>query len=210
VLLKATLSTRKETLQRLKEFYSLDRTVLIFRALRDLWDEDQTSQPLLALLCATARDPILYASSDIILSSPLGSVITRNTFSMKIGELFPDRYSFNSLRSIGENLASSWKKSGHLAGTAKKVRSKAQSCPTAVAYALFLGYLCNARGEGLFDTLWSRLLDSTTPVLHEQALNASQRGWLEYRRSGTITDITFRHLLRQSEPQQEMRAIAFD
>lgn len=66
----------------------------------------------------------------------------------------------------------------------------------AVAYALFLGHLSGARGDGLFDTLWVRLLDGHLGDMRAQAATASQQGWLEYRFSGGITEITFRHLLR--------------
>jgi hypothetical protein len=69
-----------------------------------------------------------------------------------------------------------------------------------VAYALLLGYLCGGRGEGLFQTLWVRLLDAPGRTIEDQALAASQRGWIEYRRSGGVTDVGFRYLLRPVVP----------
>jgi hypothetical protein len=73
----------------------------------------------------------------------------------------------------------------------------AQSRPVTVAYALLLGHLCDVRGDLLFETLWARLLDAPPNVLHEQAVVAHQHGWLEYRHSGDITEVSFRYLLRQ-------------
>src|ERR1700727_1493235 len=58
-LAKPTTSTRRLTLQRLTELYALDPEVPIFRILRRLWDVDSEPRPVLALLAALARDPLL-------------------------------------------------------------------------------------------------------------------------------------------------------
>src|SRR4051794_38421157 len=58
-LRKPTTSTRRLTSQRLSELYALDPEVPIFRVLRRLWDLDPAGHPQLALLCSTARDPLL-------------------------------------------------------------------------------------------------------------------------------------------------------
>ena len=65
------------------------------------------------------------------------------------------------------------------------------------AYALLLGYLCDVRGEALFHTLWARLLDAPIHILREQAIRASQQGWLEYRHAGEVTEISFHYLLSE-------------
>jgi len=196
VLLKPTISTRRRSLRRLNELYRLDRRVLLFRALRDLWDDDASAQPLLAALCATATDPLLRNSSDLLLSLPFDEEVTPELFSASVSEQFPDRYSPVSVASIGRNIASSWQQSGHLRGKMRKFRAHAESRPSSVVYALLLGYLCGGQGEALFHTLWCRLLDAPGHVLHAQAFAAAQRGWLEYRRAGDVTELGFRHLLR--------------
>jgi len=196
VLLKKTDATRRVSYNRLRELYGLNAEVVLFRALRDLWDTDVPAQPLLALLCATARDPLLRATADAILATPRGSSVTWESLSKSVQEHFPDRYNATTLDAIGQHAASSWLQSGHLSGKLRKVRSQAESNPASLAYALLLGHLCRVRGEGLFDTLWSRLLDAPIHVLHEHAAAASQRGWIDYRRSGNVTEIGFSYLLR--------------
>ena len=57
---KRTAATRKLSLQRLTELYALEPQVILFRVLRDLWGRNETSRPLLALLLALARDPLLH------------------------------------------------------------------------------------------------------------------------------------------------------
>ncbi|MBI4786854.1 MAG: hypothetical protein HY782_07395 [Chloroflexi bacterium] len=196
VLLKKTASTRQESFRRLRELYALNTDVILFRALRDLWDDNEQAQPLLALLCAAARDPLLRATADLILATPVGDTITPHVISDAIAETFPDRYSKIILANIGRHAASSWQQSGHLQGRLHKVRSRAESSPAAIAYALLFGYLCGARGEGLFQTVWAQLLDASVHSLYELAVSAAQRGYIDYRHSGSVIEISFRHLLR--------------
>ena len=196
VLLKKTQSTRRESFRRLRELYAVKPQALLFRALRDTWDMDMQAQPLLALLCAVARDPLLRATAELILSTPQGDIVTPQQISEAARSNFPGRFNPTMLANIGRHAASSWQQSGHLAGRLTKVRSRAECGPAAVAYALLMGYLCGDRGEALFETLWRRLLDAPAHVLHDQAFVASQQGWIEYRHSGMVTEISFRHLLR--------------
>src|SRR5271163_953113 len=67
IALKDTLSTRKETFRRLSELYGLRSDILLYRALRDLWDANPVEQPLLAILCALARDPLLRVTAPFVL-----------------------------------------------------------------------------------------------------------------------------------------------
>jgi len=197
VLLKKTVATRKASFKWMRDLYALDRKILLFRALRDLWDEDIQAQPLLALLCAVARDPLLRSTAEGILAIPVGETVTREMMMDAVNVNFPDRYSPKTLKSTGQNIISSWQQAGLLSGRLHKVRISAQSHPASVAYALLLGYLSDARGDALFRTLWCRLLDAPIHILHEQAQAASQRGWLEYRHMGEVTEVGFRHLLRK-------------
>ena len=195
VLLKPTEVTRRETFRRLRALYGLDNNILLFRALRDLWELQPEAQPMLALLCSIARDPLLRATADIVTSAQVGAMVTTEAISKAIDEHFNGRYN-PIVASIGRRAASSWQQSGHLQGKLRKTRSIPQFCPTSAAYALFLGYLCGERGDGLFDTFWSQLLCTPVHVLHDLAVSAAKQGWLEYKHSGNITEVSFRYLLR--------------
>lgn len=201
VLLKNTTSTRKESFRRLRELYAIDEGVLLFRALRDLWDEDEEAQPLIAILCASARDSILRASAKLILSTPQEHQVTPQMIEKVTEESFPNRYNPTMLANVGRHAASSWQQSGHLRGRLKKIRDQADSRPTAVAYALMLGHICGERGDNLFRTLWAQLLDAPEHTLRDQAQQASRLGYLEYRHAGTITEISFHHLLRSEKEE---------
>jgi hypothetical protein len=196
VLLKPTATTRRISFSRLRDLYILDPEVLLFQVLRELWYEDAEAQPLLALLCALARDVLLRSTAEQLVALPIGSPITPDQLAAIAQRAFPDRYSAASLSSLGRNLASSWQQSGHLAGKLNKVRARAICRPSDVVYALLLGYVTGSRGEGLFHTLWARVLDSSPHSLYEQAQVAAQRGWIEYRRAGDVVEVGFRHLMR--------------
>lgn len=193
---KKTLNSRHRTYRYLRELYALDPDVVLFRSLRDLWPADATAQPLLAMLCALARDPSLRATATAVLPLASGEPVTADDLAKALIARYPGSYSDAVAHKVGRNAASSWTQSGHLAGRTGKSRAHAVCRPAAAAYALLLGHLEGAVGEGLFTTFWAQVLDVPRTVVLEQAMTASQRGWIELRHGGCVTDITFRHLLR--------------
>lgn len=200
ILLKQTESTRNKSFRHLRELYGLDVSCRFFRALRDLWCEDAEVQAQLAVLCATSRDPSLRSTASVILNAPQGSSITPQMLAKAAEEAYPT-LNQSTLAKIGRNTASTWTQSGHLNGRSNKKRSIITSHPTSVAYALFISYLTGVRGSALFSTFWCQLLDAPIHTLHNQASVASQHGWLEYRHSGDVTDISFRYFLRENHTE---------
>jgi hypothetical protein len=192
---KDTLATRRETLRRLSELYGLRPDLPLFYALRLLWPAVPEEQPLLALLCAAARDPLLRATAGTVLATPPGEPVTPQRLEEAIEEAYPRRYSPVTRRAIGQNTISSWQQAGHLTGRLKKVRGRAVSGPASTAYALLLGYLCAARGLLLYETFWARLLDASTAAIDAHAFDASRRGWIDYKRIGDVAEIGVSGLL---------------
>lgn len=201
VLGKATASTRLWSWKKLRELYGLDPHLAVFRCFRQLWEADSAGRPLLALLCASARDPLLRMSAEVILEAPLGSAVSSGDFAKAMKETFPDRFSSESLEALGIRLAASWTQSGHL--TAGKIRKRARPVvsPEAAVYALFLGRLTGARGPLLFSTFWTALLDVPEETLHDLATRASRRAWIDLRRAGTVVEVGFPKLLLREEEE---------
>ena len=198
---KQTEGGRRRTFRYLKELYLLRPDALLFRALRDLWLDDPEARPLLAGLCAFARDAVFRASSTAIVRSGPGDELTSRDLAEAVGEHFPSSYSESTLAKIGRNTFSSWEQTGHLTGAGRtmKVRTRAKCRPSNVAYALLLGHLEGARGEGLFDTLWAQMLDQPRSHLIDLAVAASQRGLVEFRHGGGVVEVSFHELLRPIE-----------
>ncbi len=197
VLLKDTVTTRLRTLRGLRELYGLDPGVTLFRALRTLWNHNVGEQPLLAMLCATARDPLLRGTGPMVLKLPEGSVVTSHMLSEAVNENFPGRYNSSIMGKVGRNAASSWQQSGHVRGRARKTRARAVQGPAATAYAILLGYLCGERGISLFQSFWAQLLDTSHGSLDSLAFAASQRGLIDYRRIDDVVDISFSWLMQE-------------
>lgn len=193
---KQTAANRRLTGQRLAELYGLDEGVVLFSALRDLWGVDPAGRPLLACLCANARDPLLRTTSAAVVSVGEGAVVGKHDFSLQVDQAWPGRFGAGTLDKIGRNAASSWTQSGHLAGRSRKVRTRVRPTAGVVAYALFLGHLQGLRGAMLLQTYWMSLLDCGTSLADTLASEASRRGWLEYRRVGDVVQVSFRWLLQ--------------
>ena len=198
---KPTASARRITFERLREVYGLDPNMLVFRALNDLWDADIGAQPMIALQCSTARDPILRAITPFVLRLPIGATVTPHEFAEEAEHQFPGKFVASSRERLGRNVSSSWEKAGLLLGQQTKKRAKPRARPTSLAYALLLGDLCGKRGQALFTTLWANMLDAPFHELKELAVIASRQGWIEYRAAGDVVEVSFRHLMRdQGDP----------
>ena len=193
---KPTATARRITFERLRELYGLDPNMLVFRALNDLWDTDNSAQPMIALLCSTARDPILRAVTPFLLGIPIRAVVTPHELAEEADHQFPGKFVPSSRERLGRNVSSSWEKAGLLSGQQTKKRAQPQARPTSLAYALLLGDLCGKRGQALFYTLWARMLDTPVHELKELAVIASRQGWIEYRAAGDVVEVSFRHLMR--------------
>jgi hypothetical protein len=197
VLGKTTLNSRQRTHRYLRELYALDPDVLLFRALRDVWEADVEAQPLLAMLSSLARDPSLRATSQAVLPVSEGEPVSSLDLQLALQARYPGNYSDAVANKVGRNAASSWTQSGHLVGRTGKIRALATCRPPALAYALLLSHLEGVAGEALFESFWTRVLDAPVGVLHDQAFAASQRGWIEFRHGGGVTDVGFSWLLRE-------------
>ena len=104
---KRSGKTRTLSLRHLVELYSLDSQDLVFRSLLYYWDRDPAGRPLLALLCAVARDQLLRESAPKILKTPQGSSFTTADMETFIEHKHPGRFSTATLTSVAQNLNSS-------------------------------------------------------------------------------------------------------
>lgn len=194
VLDKATAATRTKTLLHLRHLYALRDDVPLFAALRELWTRGEASQPQIALLSAVARDPLLRATADYILETPVGTPVTPVTLGAEVEDAFPHRYKPGTIHHIGQNTGSSWNQAGYLEGRIRKYRTHPRPSQMALVFALYLGHLEGKAGPSLFTTLWVRILEADEYWLRDAAADAGRAGWIDYASSGGMLDIGFRHL----------------
>lgn len=194
ILRKKTLATRRKSLRHLRELYALRTDVPVFSALRALWSDDAEARPLLALLCATARDPLLRSTVEVITAARTDGAVETEAFRDAVERAFPGRFTSGVLARIGRNVASSWTQSGHLCGRDHKVRHPVTPTPASMAYALYLAHLSGETGPALFRTTWASMLDVPEGELRSVAAAASRQGWITFRSAADMTEVTFRYL----------------
>ena len=188
---KRTAANRTHSLQRLTELYGLDPRLSLFRTLRLLWDRHDSSRPLLALLLALARDPLLRATAASVLRTPPGHEFARQPMKDALSEVAGERLNEDILDKVVRNASSSWTQSGHLQGRSRKTRQRVQATPAATMYALRIGFGSGRRGRLLFGTPWCAVLDAGLDELLERAWEAKRLGLLDLKQSGAMIDVSF-------------------
>jgi hypothetical protein len=193
-LAKTTSATRRLTNQRLGELYALDAASAIFRVLRRLWVRDEPGRPLLALLAALARDPLLRVTAQLVVSLPTGSELPRASIRAALHDVVGERFNDAVLDKVVRNAASSWAQAGHLQGRTFKVRRRVQATPGAVAFALYLGHLAGFRSEELLTSGWSAALDCSPTSARSLALEAKRMGLIDLRGAGDVFEVGLERL----------------
>ena len=191
VLGKLTDSTRKESLRRLRELYSLDRATPIFGLLRKLHTIDVMSLPLLALQVAWARDPLLRATTPPVIGASEGERVETGSLAQAFEIAFPNQYSEISRNQTARHAASTWTQSGHLIGRAKKTRRRIKPTAVAVTMAFFLGDVAGYHGAAVFSNPWCRLLDLTADRARSMGQEAHRAGLLNLRTVGDVVELSF-------------------
>ena len=187
---KATVASRYHSRQRLRELYGCDPRIPLFRVLRRLWALDRTGRPLLALLAALARDPILRATAPAVLPLPVGAELVRGTFMEVIRTGTGDRFKEAVLDKIARNAASSWSQSGHLRGRMRKLRRRIEPTPGSLAFAVWLGAQEGIGGVELLNSRWAHVLDSTPAELTELSRRTRRLGLIELRVGGGVFEMS--------------------
>ena len=196
---KRTATTRKGSWQRLAELYGLEPQFILFRALRYLWRADEAARPMLALLLALARDPLLRASAPAVLATPIGHEFARQTMKDGVALAVEDRLNHATLDTAVRNASSSWTQSGHLRGRSRKIRQRPPATPGAVTYALLIGSAVGFSESALSDTPWAIVLDAHAHELKELVMKAKERGFLQFKSAGGIAHVSFPALVTRKE-----------
>lgn len=184
--------------------------------LPEAWEADSEGRPLLAIVCACARDPLLRMTASVILEAPVVSVVGAVDFSDAVREAAPHRFSPTNLKAIGNRTCFSWTQSGHLIGG--KTRTRAH--PVVSAVRSERAHILSSRPRRAHThSFWADL-----PVLAARSYSprfgrrfsmrpekfytiwpprASRRGWIDLRRAGSVVDVSFSKLLTPQEEEAQ-------
>jgi len=128
-----------------------------------------------------------------------GEELVRQKLTQVLIESLEDRLNDNILDKVVRNTSSSWTQSGHLTGRVRKYRQKVSPTPIVTVYALVLGYILGARGTGLFNTLWAKVLDTPSEELISLATKAKHLGFLDLSQAGGVLEVSFERILTEDE-----------
>jgi hypothetical protein len=204
---KPTRRTRELTARHLAALYGLDPANPLFRALRRLWPHDERAQPLLALVVALARDPLLRMTWPLVQDMPVGTRLPREVVEHHLAHDDPERFSAASLTSFAQNTLGTWTAAGFLNGRVRKIRSAPVVQPENVALCLFLGYLEGRSGQRLFTSSWMQLLGLPLDALEALAGVAAERGWLVLRQAGDVKEVRFPDMLTIDEERRRQEVV---
>lgn len=109
--------------------------------LQFFWEDDIDGRPLLAALCACARDPILRMTAEPVLAAKPGELVTKLEVEEVVERYGRDRFNSATLNKIARNALSSRTQSGHVEGRTEKKRMLVHPTAATLAYAVLLGYL---------------------------------------------------------------------
>jgi hypothetical protein len=198
ILGKRTGAARRLALARLNTLYGIQTPNPIAAVLAKLWYRRTEGQPLLALLAALAREPLLRDSADAVLPVPLGVPVRWPDIAAKLERKHPGRYSPKMLKSLAQNCASTWTQAGHLAGKVRKRRSSPTATPEAAAYAALLGTLASFGGPALLASPWMRTLGRSEAELLNLLRTADGAGLLRLRAAGGVVEINVRRAMAEN------------
>lgn len=198
VIAKQTKYNKTVTNRLLKRLYLLDDKKSVFKVLHYFWSlAHEKEKPLLALLLAITRDFLLAESIDVVTNISPGNRVDVSAIEQCVESNHPKRYTDKTRLSLAQNLASSWKQTGHITGKMKNIRTQVTPGYYAVAYALFLGYIHGLRGDFLFQTKWTKVLDCSENELRNLAQEAAKRELLSFQYAGNVTVVNFKSLIHK-------------
>ena len=195
---KKTDSSKKKTITYLIQLYSFRNDDKKFISLEDYWNKVEDSEkPLLALLLAVSKDYLMSESVNLVKSVKHNNKASKEEFIANIEYFYPNRFSENTVRSISQNIASSWKQAGYVLGKIKNIRTECKPSYLSVAFAFLMAYIDDCRGDYLFEHPSVKALDTTKDEILLLLKAASDRELLNFNKSGTSTIVSFDNYLNK-------------
>ena len=190
---KPSIHARRAALYRLRQLYGIGDGAPICAVLHRLWQRDPNGRPMLALLCALARDPPLRDGAAAVLDAALGERVRWPAIAAAFEARNPGRLGEETAKSLAQHAASSWTQAGFLKGAVRKERVRARPTPAVAAYAALIAGLCGFGGMRLLESRWLDVLDR--PIEDRLALlrRAEGLGLARVREVGDVLDIDVAH-----------------
>lgn len=186
----------KKTSAFLTQLYTFDVSSNTFRAFKYFWSNStENERALIAFLFAVNNDYLLQESISVVLKCRIGEKLEITDIEENIERHHPNRFTKNTLRSVAQNIASSWKQAGFVTGKVKNIRTENEITYQVVCFAMLLAYLGGLRGDFIIQSHSILSLCLPEVRLRELALEASKRDLMQYQFAGSVTSISFENLM---------------
>jgi hypothetical protein len=192
---KKTESSIKKTSNYLTQLYGFNSDDVKFRCLEDYWKRCESGHNLLALLFAVSKDYLLSESVDFVKGVKYKERALIEGFEDNLVKYHYDRFSPKTLRSVAQNIASSWKHAGYIEGKIKNTRVENKPTYQSVSFAFCMAYIDEFRGDYLFDHACVKALDCGKDEVVSLLKEASDRDLLDFNRSGVSLVVSFEKYL---------------
>lgn len=190
----------KKTTNYLKLLYGFDNQSSQFKVFKYFWKiAENEDKPLITLLFAIGRDYLLEESIPVVAVTKLGEKVLIENVEQNIESHYPNRYSPNTLRSMAQNIASSWKQAAFITGKVKNIRTQPEISFNVLAFACCMSYLDGDRGDFIFASKWVKALFLNENKVRELAIEASKHDLIQYQYGGGVTSISFANLTNKLE-----------
>jgi hypothetical protein len=188
----------QKTLHYLIQLYGFDYSNPAFRAFKFFWlicNEEEKA--LITFVYALSNDYLLQESVSVVAKCNTGEKVAVERLMEHVELYHPNRFTNNTLRSVAQNIASSWKQAGFIVGKVKNMRNQPAISYKVVAFAMLLSFLDGDRGEFILNSTCVNALCLSETKLRELAVEASKRDYLHYQYAGSVTSISFDKLLNK-------------
>ena len=182
----------------LKRLYGFDLNYPPFVAFKYFWkNAEPNERALLALIYAVNQDDLLAESVPVLQSVKPGDKAAIEFFEEVIEKYHPNQYSANTLKSMAQNIASSWKQAGLIKGKVKNIRTQPDISHRVACFAFLLAYLNGDRGDYIWGNIGVNALCLTESNLRALAIDCAKKDIMQYQYAGSVTAINFTNLLNK-------------
>jgi len=188
---KKTESSKTKTIRYIKQLYSFDSINERFLLFEDFCTRHKDYITQFAFLYSTSVDYLLSESIDMVMKHYINSPVTIESFEENIQKFHKDRFTPKTLRSVAQNIASSWKQAGYIVGRRKNTRVKNEPTYHTTAFAFAMAYLDGFRGEFMFDHPSVKALDAGKEKIIVLLKTASDYDLLDFSKAGASVVISF-------------------
>ncbi len=182
----------------LQKLYKFDMAGSSFLALSYFWkNSDAIERPLLAFVYAINNDDLFAESIQVLQQTKTDEKVSIELFEETIEKYHPNQYSPNTIKSMAQNLASSWKQGGFIEGKVKNIRVQPKISYQVACFAFLLAYLKGDRGDFIWNSIGVKALMLNEIRLRELAGECAKRDIMQYQYAGSVTAIGFKNLLNK-------------